>query len=148
MKKKILFVFVISLLLFFIWKCFGIYNININYYTCVEANGIGDSYWWEVIRSKEELISYNKYIDLDLEKIENVDFNKNAIIISNGRKINKIVYRKSSNFFPFIIYNYSGIAYLQNEFNKNTVFVYLIDIDKKLFVDRHFDEEAQYIIGK
>lgn len=148
MKKKILFIFTISLLLFFIWNCLGLYNIKINYYTYLETNGFGNSPWWEVIRSKDELIGYNKYLNLDLEKLENIDFNKHAIILSNGRKINRIVYRKSNNFFPFIIYNYSGIAYLQDEFNKNTVFVYLVNTDKKLFVDRHFSEETQYIIVK
>lgn len=148
MKKKVLFIFIISGLLFFIWSCFRIYNIKINYYTYVETNGFGNSPWWEVIRSKEELLGYNKYLNIDLERLANVNFDKNAIILSNGRKINKIVYRKLSSFLPFLIYNYSGIAYLQDEINENTVFIYLIDTDKKLFVDRHFDEETQYIIEK
>lgn len=129
----------------FIWNYLKFNDkVEIDYYTDVESKGFGDSPWWEVIRSKNELLNYNKYLNLDLAKIEDINFNKNAIILSNGRKINKIIYRKTIVFLP----DYSGIAYLQDKFNKNIVFVYLIDKDEKLFVDRHFGEEKQYVIEK
>ncbi|MDO4300988.1 MAG: hypothetical protein Q4D26_06310 [Clostridia bacterium] len=146
MKKKLLFIFFIGGLLFFVWSFLGIYGIKMTYYTDIRTSGFGNYPWWEVIRSEEELLDYNKYLKLDLEKLSKVNFNRNAIVLSNGRRINKIVYRKQNVFLPFLIYNYSGIAYLQNDFNENTVFVYLIDINKRLFVDRHFDEHSQYII--
>lgn len=148
MRKKILIIFIIITLLIPILNSLVLNSIKFDYYTSVETTGSNKHPWWEVIRSKEELSDYNKYLDLDLEKFKNIDFSKNAIILSNGRKINKIVYRKRSTIFSFLIYNYSGIAYLQNEYYDNIIFVYLIDKNKKLFVDRHFDEDTQYIIEK
>lgn len=145
--KKILLIFAAGTLLFIIWQFREIYNVKITYYTDIRSEHNFDNYpWWEVIRNEKELQEHNKYLKLNLKNLSDVDFNNNAIVISNGRKINKIVYRKQSVFFPFIIYNYSGIAYLQKDFHLNTVFVYLIDANKKLFVDRHFDERTQYII--
>lgn len=146
MNKKIiliLIIIIISSLLFYVWNYLKEYSIDINYYTNIEVNEMSNSPWWEVIRSKESLLGYNKYLNIDLEKLKDVDFDKNAIILSNGRRIKKIVYRS---FLPIIIDNYSGIAYLQDEFKENTIFVYLIDANKKLFVDRHFNEDAQYIL--
>lgn len=145
MKKKLIFTFVMICLLFFVWNCFKTHSIKINYYTSIPNDGFGDFPWWEVIRSKEELLGHSKYLNINLKEFNNVDFTQYAVILSNGRKINKIVYRKSLFIF---IYNYSGIAYLQDKLNENTIFVYLIDANKKLFVDRHFGEETQYIIEK
>lgn len=145
MNKEIILILIliISSLLFYVWNYLKEYSIDINYYTNIEVNEMSNSPWWEVIRSEESLLGYNKYLNIDLEKLKDVDFDKNAIILSNGRRIKKIVYRS---FLPIIIDNYSGIAYLQDEFKENTIFVYLIDANKKLFVDRHFNEDAQYIL--
>lgn len=142
-KVKVLFIVTI-LVIFLVYNIFNFFNIDISYYGSITTEENNDFTWWEVIRSKEELQLHNKYLKLDVNKLQNIDFEKYAIIISSGRKIDRIVYRKKH--LPFIVYNYSGIAYLQKNFYANTFFVYLIPSNKRVFVDRHFVDDAQYII--
>lgn len=150
MRKRILLLLVITVFFIFSLLIFNVVNINkknveIKYYTSVEANNSSETPWWEIIRSKEALLNCYKHFNINLEELKNINFDENAIIISYGHKINKIVYREKY-YLTIFGFDYSGVAHLEDVFYSNTAFVYLINANEKVFVDQHYNPEVQYII--
>lgn len=157
-KKKVILRFILIfillfllsiLFLFFKWGInisnIGNRDIEMNYYKSIEVNTTNDIPYWEIIKSKEKLMISCDTWGTNLEELRNINFDKNSIILSMGRKINKIVYRRNDK-LPSLFYEDSGIACVGNEFYPNTFFVYLIDSKEKVYVDMHYSSACEYII--
>ena len=114
---------------------------------CIKSEGVEEMRpWWGVLTNKGDNIRFfpNEFRLEDLE-LSDIDFQNYDVIISQGRRINKLVYRKRTR-FPYTIFNHSCIAYLENSYFDNTVFVYLVDKKAGVFVDDLFMDNSQYII--
>lgn len=124
MKKylNVLFLLAIVFLIIFNINC----DIDYSYIDAIDycANDLNV----EFVRSEDNRM----FSELDLEKY-NIDFEKNDIIISYGRRIKKIAYEKEC----FLVNSGFVEIVLEENFEKNRSHIYLIPKDLHFNEKRH-----------
>ena len=153
-RKSAVLLLIVLFFLFIVDLCFkwdinilnlGDRNVEVNYYKSIEVDNADNTPDWMIIKTREGLSNNNNYWGMNLEELKDVNFDENSIVLSMGRKVNKIMYREN-HYLPSLFYTDLGIAYFGEEFYANTVFVYLIDAKEKVFIDRRYNPGYQYVI--
>ncbi len=111
----------IFLCIFSFWLCWYLYMPNVlemEYmgYLTVEEEQRGTA--WSMVKEADHGVITDYGID-----ITDFDFNENFLVISTGRPLKSIVYRRISKFlWPYSVYK--GIATFKDQLNDNQIYLY------------------------
>lgn len=104
--------------------------------------------WWDVLHYADEKPNplNNPVFSLDEIDLSQIDFNVYNVVISQGRKINKLIRVKEQN-FPYLPMDKGTCrAYFDKNYYNNKVFLYLIHKNERVIFDLKCNPESLSII--
>ncbi|AIQ14546.1 hypothetical protein [Paenibacillus durus] len=126
-KKKIVFTsicFIFAIIFIFSWEYVKKNYISLNLVTEIKVDEELPGTAWGFVSNPEDDSELKNYISM----LPAINYNENLLMISEGRRINSLWFRKYSKLLTNSHYNnpYLGSVELDDELHSHTIFVYTI----------------------
>ncbi len=104
--------------------------------------------WWDVLHYADETPNPLNSPTFSLDEIDfsEIDFNRYNVVISQGRKINKLIHVKEQKFPYLPMDKGTSRAYFDKNYYNNKIFIYLINKNEQIIFDLKCNPESLSIV--